>query len=185
MKIYVASSWRNSYQPGVVEFLRRMGHDVYDFKNPIEGDHGFHWTAIDPNWNGWDRRGYIEALKNPTAEAGFAKDMDALKACDACVVVGPCGRSAHLEFGWAVGAGRKSVVYLPEEQEPELMYKMADAIVTELHHVQLALFGGHSMGRYLPCPACGDLDGCHKWREDGNQYDSRKNQTMAEAGRSL
>lgn len=29
MKIYVASSWRNLAQPGVVTMLRKTGHEVY------------------------------------------------------------------------------------------------------------------------------------------------------------
>ena len=33
-KIYVASSWRNSYQRDVVSFLRNEGHEVYDFTHP-------------------------------------------------------------------------------------------------------------------------------------------------------
>ena len=33
-KIYVASSWRNSYQQDVVSFLRNEGHEVYDFTHP-------------------------------------------------------------------------------------------------------------------------------------------------------
>lgn len=37
MKIYVASSWRNQYQPEVVATLRAVGHEVYDFKNPRPG----------------------------------------------------------------------------------------------------------------------------------------------------
>jgi len=36
MKFYVASNWRNQYQPRVVELLRLMGHEVYDFRNPTE-----------------------------------------------------------------------------------------------------------------------------------------------------
>ena len=38
MKIYVASSWRNLLQPGIVLALRRCGHEVYDFRNPAPGD---------------------------------------------------------------------------------------------------------------------------------------------------
>lgn len=37
MKVYVASSWRNSYQPEVVKALRLSGHDVYDFCQPNTG----------------------------------------------------------------------------------------------------------------------------------------------------
>ena len=33
-KIYVASSWRNPYQPEVVAALKKAGHEVYDFRNP-------------------------------------------------------------------------------------------------------------------------------------------------------
>lgn len=40
-KIYVASSWRNSFQQDVVKFLRDVGHEVYDFKNPPHGRGGF------------------------------------------------------------------------------------------------------------------------------------------------
>ena len=47
-KIYVASSWRNSYQQDVVSFLRSEGHEVYDFTHP-NGDmsYGFSWSSID------------------------------------------------------------------------------------------------------------------------------------------
>lgn len=34
MKIYVASSWRNTFQQSVVSELRLMGNEVYDFMNP-------------------------------------------------------------------------------------------------------------------------------------------------------
>lgn len=50
MKIYVASSWRNIYQQDIVLFFRNEGHEVYDFKNPSEGDNGFHWSEIDEGW---------------------------------------------------------------------------------------------------------------------------------------
>lgn len=48
--IYVASSWRNDYQPIVVRELRSEGHEVYDFRNPSHGDKGFQWSDIDANW---------------------------------------------------------------------------------------------------------------------------------------
>ena len=52
-KIYVASSWRNERQPILVEILRANGHEVYDFRNPKEGDNGFHWSEIDEDWQQW------------------------------------------------------------------------------------------------------------------------------------
>jgi hypothetical protein len=139
MKIYVASSWRCDYQPVVVEFLRKLGHLVYDFKNPREGDNGFHWTEIDPNWKNWTPGQFVLGLKTPLAESGFKSDMDALEWCDACVLVLPCNRSAHLELGWAVGAGKKTVVLLNDPFEPELMYKMVDHVVGTLEDLEKVL----------------------------------------------
>ncbi len=103
-KIYVASSWRNNYQPEVVQFLRNSGFEVYDFKNPTSGDNGFHWSEIDEDWEDWTVEQYEEGLNHSLAEEGFQKDFNAMKWADACVVVMPCGRSAHLEAGWFCGS---------------------------------------------------------------------------------
>ena len=48
------------------------------------------------------------------------------------MLVLPCGRSAHTEAGWMAGAGKKVIVYIPEMQEPELMYKLFDAVTGEI-----------------------------------------------------
>jgi hypothetical protein len=47
MRIYVASSWRNTLQPSVVALLRQEGHSVYDFRHPAQGNDGFSWSRID------------------------------------------------------------------------------------------------------------------------------------------
>ncbi len=138
-KVYVASSWRNLAQPGVVQALRRLGHHVYDFRNPREGDNGFHWSEIDPEWKSWNGHQYIEALKHPIAESGFKSDFDAMQWADTFVLVQPCGRSAHLELGWAVGQGKATVMMLGPDIEPELMVKMCDHICVGLGPV-LELF---------------------------------------------
>ena len=132
MKIYVASSWRNSFQPDVVKQLRSLDHEVYDFRNPKEDDNGFHWSEIDPNWENWTSDEYVKALEHPFAENGFKSDFDAMKWADCCVMVLPCGRSANTEAGWMKGAGKKVFVYQPTEQEPELMYKIYDGIITSI-----------------------------------------------------
>jgi len=71
MKIYVASSWRNKWQPEIVLLLRSAGHEVYDFRNPCEGNTGFKWSDIDNNWESWTPEEYIKCLKSPIAENGF------------------------------------------------------------------------------------------------------------------
>lgn len=140
MKIYVASSWRNLYQQGVVRILRAHGHEVYDFRNPPNGT-GFGWRQLgagDPQ--DWSPLDYREILQRPRAQEGFNADMDALKACDACVLVLPCGRSAHLELGWATGAGKRAIVLCADTiDEPELMYLMCERICVTIDEVLEAL----------------------------------------------
>jgi hypothetical protein len=143
MKIYLASSWRNPFQQHVLKVLRQHGHEVYDFKHPKPGDDGFSWGDVAEKWQGWDPVGFKEGLNHPIAEAGFKSDMDALKWCDACVLLLPCGKSAHLEAGWVSGAGKKTVIILSN--------------TIPLHCAD----NGHSMGDF-PCAKCGDLDGCHE-----------------------
>lgn len=128
MRVYVASSWRNDWQPDIVRRLRQDHHSVYDFRNPEPGNTGFAWSSIDPDWQQWTWEQYREALRHPVAAEGFRLDMEALTGADATVLVMPCGRSAHLELGYAVGAGQHTAIILGDEQEPELMYLMADLV---------------------------------------------------------
>jgi hypothetical protein len=138
VKVYVASSWRNgARQQAVVRALRGLGHDVYDFRNPAPGDHGFSWRqCADPEQLVDPRRFRDEVLSHPVARAGFEKDMGALRGADATVLVLPCGRSAHLELGWATGAGQKTLVLLDDPMsEPELMYLACTHICATIEEV--------------------------------------------------
>lgn len=138
-RIYVASSWRNTIQPGVVTALRGDGHEVYDFRHPSPGENGFAWRQIGDR-SKWTAEYFArDVLDHPIAAHGFGLDMAALEACSACVLVLPCGRSAHLELGQAVGAGKLSIVYMPELEERELMYRMCDYVETTLDGVRKQL----------------------------------------------
>ena len=139
-RIYVASSWRNSYFPEVVTRLREAGHEVYDFRNPPHGGAGFHWTDVDPDAPNWTYAQYAEGLHHPLAERQFQADIDALTWADTCVLVLPCGRSAHTEAGWMAGAGKRVLAYLPEMVEPELMYKLFDGVAGRLEELVEKLY---------------------------------------------
>ena len=78
MRIYVASSWRNEFQQMIVTVLKSMGHEVYDFRNPKEGNSGFQWSNIDKDWQNWTSEQYVKALDHPVAEEGFKLDFDAI-----------------------------------------------------------------------------------------------------------
>ena len=112
-KVYVASSWRNEYYPDVVEKLRKAGHDVYDFRNPPSGDPGFKWNSVSEAYMEWTPQQYRNIL--------------------------PCGRSAHTEAGWFAGKGRTTIAYIPERQEPELMYKLFSGVCCSIDELIEAL----------------------------------------------
>lgn len=140
-RIYVASSWRNYNQPVLVALLRQEGHEVYDFRNP-EGGTGFSWadvkpysqaTGVPPKGRDLERAGdYLQMIAHPRARAGFESDFAAMQWADTFVMVLPCGKSAHLELGWAAGAGKRTAILLEDPVEPELMYLAADARFTHV-----------------------------------------------------
>lgn len=134
--VYVASSWRCAMQPAVVAVLKAAEIDCYDFKD----SEGFHWQDVMPKWKSLNAEAgvpaveYLEAIEHPVAEKGFRRDFEAMERADAFVLVLPCGRSAHLELGWAVGQGKRTAVLLDgDEVIPELMYKMVDHISPSIH----------------------------------------------------
>ncbi len=132
LRIYVASSWRCEHQPEVVRALRKEGHEVYDFKNPAPGNNGFHWSEIDPEWKCWGPEKFKDALEHPIAQEGYWNDYVNLYGADATILVMPCGRSAHLELGYAIGDGQITGVLLNGPCEPELMYKLADFVALSI-----------------------------------------------------
>lgn len=147
-RIYVASSWRNELQPNVVSALRSDGHEVYDFRNPLPGIGGFSWSEIDKGWKDWTAIAYRAALNHPLAVDGYANDMGAMQWADTCVLVLPCGRSAHLELGWMAGAGKRTIILTRDGEEPELMAKMATKICVDLDEVR-NFIGRKARARFL------------------------------------
>jgi hypothetical protein len=153
MKIYVASSWRNEKQPSVVAALREAGHEVYDFRNPKPSDRGFHWSDIDPKWQEWTPERFRRCLKHPIAVEGFETDMRALDWADLVVMVMPCGRSAHLELGYARGAGKWTAILL-SGGKPELMYRMVHRLALDIPDLLegIADLGWAEEPLYAPAP---------------------------------
>lgn len=141
--VYVASSWRNTFQEFVCQTLKAAGIDHYDFKNP-EGGTGFSWEQVKPGpgftlvepLDGTEVKlkgsdyvhldDYLGMIEHPRAVEGFAADMAAMERADTFILILPCGKSAHLELGWAVGAGKRTAILLESPIEPELMYRMVD-----------------------------------------------------------
>lgn len=128
-RVYVASSWRNADQPTIIAALLKAGHEVYDFRNPFNGVKGFAWSEIDPAWEDWTAEEYRRHLTtHPIAARGFLSDLRAMQWADTCLLVLPCGRSAHLEAGWFCGQGKRCIILTQDGEEPELMALLATDI---------------------------------------------------------
>ena len=125
-KIYLASSWRNCIYPKVLAILREERHEVYDFR-----DEGFSWESVDPNWKEWSLDQFRKGICHPKATEGYNRDRIAMDWADTCVMVMPCGRSAHLEAGWFVGKRKPTAIYFDSNakyDDADLMYRMVDRI---------------------------------------------------------
>ncbi len=133
MRVYVASSWRNNVYPEVLEVLRQAGHEVYDFRHQGGSD----WNPAEITSDE-----LFSYLDHPKVKSIFKKDMDALEESDAVVCVLPCGRSAHLELGYGIGAGKRTVLLWHDGDAPDIMHKAVDAIVFDVDDIPGALTGG-------------------------------------------
>lgn len=148
MKIYIASSWRNA--PEVVRlaqhleqkgfevdaFCRKNGkREVFDYK---DGEGPFADIR--------DRReiNAITFLQSSRVKDAFFEDKKWIDWADAVVMYMPCGKSSHLEGGYAKGHGKRLYMYgsFPDG-EFEVMYGFADgiyplerldALINELRH---------------------------------------------------
>lgn len=129
-------------QQGVVAALRDDEHEVYDFREPAPGERGFSWSEIDPKWQDWTPEQFVVALSHPIARRGFDNDAEAMWQADACVLVLPCGRSAHLEAGWMAGAGRWLGILLDDLSTPTPGHSM---------HVNVVCQGCSKGGRLIGC----------------------------------
>lgn len=142
-RIYLASSWRNTFHSRFYEAIVGAGHTVYNFKHKCDSTicdqripqpTAFSWAELDPEWKSWTPRRYRELLNHhPRAAQGYVSDHRAMEWADTCVLLLPCGRSAHIEASYMKGRGKHLIICFPEENtpdfEPDLMYLGADCIV--------------------------------------------------------
>lgn len=152
IRIYLATSWRNTLQPKVVEQLRDAGYDVYDFRNP-NGEKGFAWSDIDLTVYGgegvkpdakWDHdvsdpEVFVQALLSPEAKHGFDRDYQAMQMADIFVCLLPCERDAHMELGWATAAGKETYVVLDNPCKASLMYQLVDHVCASVDEMLVTL----------------------------------------------
>jgi len=128
MKIYLATSWKNNVTAIIVgNLLKSHNHDVYIFCDPAEpaAQISLRLRKDDRTklWDSWN------ALRTTEVQEIFASDFQYLKDCDLVLLMTPSGKSAHMEAGYAVGAGKALVILdHPILGEWDAMYGMADAL---------------------------------------------------------
>ena len=71
----------------------------------------------------------VDLLDTPFARARFWGNLEAMHEADVCILLLPCGRSAHIEAGYMKGLGKTVYVLgsVFDELKPELMYLTFDA----------------------------------------------------------
>lgn len=137
LRIYLASSWRNDELVMVVyRLLRQYGFDVDAFCNQPGGRVGFNIAdCLAAAGHSLDEVDAITALRHPAVaeqfRIAFREDKKWLDWCNCVIMLMPCGRSAHLEAGYAKGQGKLFYIYWMTEMpkgEFDNMYQFADGM---------------------------------------------------------
>jgi len=113
--IYIVGSLGNIAQ--VQELARKLRTDLsarYDtIKFVVHDD----WTSHGPDPDKYyleyahmRKFTYAEAMANPIATAAFEVDKAFIDEADAVIMLQPCGKSAALELGYAVGQNKVTVI---------------------------------------------------------------------------
>jgi hypothetical protein len=134
MKIYMASSWKNVNAVRVwAEFLRDKGHEVDDFTDDSRGRFVFYYKDLPDN----EHLNAITLLQYEQAQRAFKEDKSHIDWAEVLFLLLPCGRSAHLEAGYAIGSGKQLIVFQERfpEGEFDVMYGFADLITDNVDEV--------------------------------------------------
>lgn len=125
LKVYLIGALKNRTIIELANSIRELGYDVFDdWISPGE--------EADEKWQAYEAqrgRSYLEAINGHHADTVFNYDLKHLIEADIAVLVMPCGKSGHLEFGWCAGEGKQCYVLFNEEPERyDIMYRFADDI---------------------------------------------------------
>lgn len=137
MKIYLASSWRNAEAVKVyMDFLRKQGFEVDCFCDQEGGRVGFDIAdCLEDLGHSIYEVDAISALEHPAVsenfKIAFAEDKKWLDWSECVIMMMPCGKSSHLEAGYAKGQGKLLFIYWMGELrkgEFDNMYQFADGM---------------------------------------------------------
>jgi len=117
----------------LADILRDEGHKVDAFCDSTNGRISFNWSELIKimKTEGTDvsQIDAIEMMKHWRVKDAFEEDKKWINWADVLILVMPCGRSAHLEAGYAVGKGKKMYILGGfKKGEFDTMYGFADGM---------------------------------------------------------
>lgn len=162
-RVYIASSWKNGTQPELVKRLREEGHQVYDFRHPQGRNDRNVWESVTRKLSLYNKykklvlslQDFIRMLLHDDAKERFEEHYNAMLDADTCILLLPCGNSAHTEAGYMAGFGKRVFVYYTNQYvKPELMYMIYDGYFDNLDELCKAV------NEPIPgvCRVCGCTD---------------------------
>lgn len=132
--IYIVGSLQNIPEiQAFAETLRKQEHIIANNIEIID-----YWTsqgstldiefanyAHDRNWD------YSKALSNPIARNACRVDREMIEGAFGVILLHPCGKSGHLELGYAIGRGKVTAIVRtsPEFEKVDIMDNLATFIV--------------------------------------------------------
>jgi hypothetical protein len=130
MKIYIASSWKNqSIVLRLAETLEREGFEVDAFCRSTDKRYSFHWSELVDGEKDLLRYDALSFLEDSRVQRAFREDKRWLDWSNCVIMVMPCGRSSHLEGGYAKGQGKRLFLWGEfAKGEFDVMYGLADGL---------------------------------------------------------
>lgn len=127
-KLYVASSWDHPQQPALVEKLRDRGFEVYNYREINENGNKSILDQLEINKMAVFSSVMLDVMDMARMQDEFKKHIEKLQEADACVLLLPCGRSAHMEASYMKGLGKKVYVFSSyyDKIKPEFLYPLFD-----------------------------------------------------------
>lgn len=118
MKVYLIGSLSNPKVQELDLILRKAGIKAFSQWMAAGPEADQHWKNYGKAM-GWS---YTETLHSDFVQTAFNFDYKHMQESDACILVMPAGKSAHCEFGWFIGSGRKGyILFDGEPDRPDLM----------------------------------------------------------------
>jgi len=135
MKIYICASWKmRNHVRILANKLRASGHEVFDFTDqarrvsrciPPEASA---MPPFDPA-----RHVYAEYINQEAWWEAVSENRARIEASDAVMLLLPCGNDAHMDFGYGLGLGLKSLVIgAPNPGDRSPTHLWADHMVQSL-----------------------------------------------------